>query len=1139
MCGIIAIVRRKSSRSAPSAVDILDRVERAAANLDLSSATSLTSVSNELAVVNELMLGVPGAQTMLANPGLGERVRQLLEPLTAALARADQLELDDSKVVDEARNAALTVLKDQVWAVAHDRVGVIDGLRVLGVDPSSPGSVRALLSVHDALSAIDRLEVRGRDSVGLHLFVSDHGLDLDDSALATAISDRSHDPTFANISVRRIGDVLSFVYKHAAEIGELGDNTAALRSAIAADVLLRRVLTEHAEVMVVGHTRWASVGIISEPNAHPINSELTDGSEGPYFVAALNGDVDNYADLAADAGLRFSNAITTDAKIIPTLVAARHRAGADVPEAFRSSVDAFDGSVAIALAGTDDPSVLRLAQRGSGQALYVGLAEDTFVVASEPYGVVELTQHYIRLDGESPVDPTNPTSARGQILTVRRDGAGELSGLQRHSYDGRELPIAPSEIAIAEITTRDIDRRGYPHFLLKEITEAPRSFRTTLLGKLHYHDGRYSVDLSDDTLPDHVRQRLADGQIRRIIGIGQGTASVAARAFAEALASQLAQTGPRVEHQLATELSGFGIDADMSDVLVVAVSQSGTTTDTNRTVDVVRERGATVIAIVNRRNSDLTEKADGVLYTSDGRDVEMSVASTKAFYSQIAAGFLLATAIADAVGADDASGPATQRLLAGLAELPDAMEVVVGSRESIGDIAAASAPGQQYWAIVGSGPNRIAAEEIRIKLSELCYKAIASDTIEDKKHIDLSSEPLILVCAAGMVGGTADDAVKEVAIYRAHKATPIVIASQSEQRFGTANVIRVPDTEPELGFVLSAVVGHLYGYEAALAIDSLAMPMRQLRSAIEQEIAVHPDADAAELVERLQPAIAAARSGFGRDLRSGRYNGQLSTTSAVELALLLRYAAGVGGLDAYQLDFGKVGTPSVVIDDLSRCLARSIDELTRPVDAIKHQAKTVTVGISRSDESLLHVPLVAQTIECGASRDSLTYATLRTLAGLDAAVEEVLGFTRYRIEGDPVRDDATISIVDRGGVSRGFRSRVDGDPYLRGTKHRVAVDREVLITKGLRDERVIALVPEVKDTQPVGITLLHLRLVDSPDIDALRTVLQSYQGRYAQLRDIVLETESAFDEALLGSISVEDLLIEPVQQLAARWRRSR
>ena len=120
----------------------------------------------------------------------------------------------------------------------------------------------------------------------------------------------------------------------------------------------------------------------------------------------------------------------------------------------------------------------------------------------------------------------------------------------------------------------------------------------------------------------------------------------------------------RVEAKLATELSGFGLTTDMSDTLVVAISQSGTTTDTNTTVDLARARGASVIAIVNRRNSDLVDRSDGVLYTSDGRDVEMSVASTKAFYAQVAAGFLLATALADAlhvVAPDDRRLPRAPR----------------------------------------------------------------------------------------------------------------------------------------------------------------------------------------------------------------------------------------------------------------------------------------------------------------------------------------------------------------------------------------------------------------------------------------------------------------------------------------------
>lgn len=112
---------------------------------------------------------------------------------------------------------------------------------------------------------------------------------------------------------------------------------------------------------------------------------------------------------------------------------------------------------------------------------------------------------------------------------------------------------------------------------------------------------------------------------------------------------------------------------------------------------------------MNRRNSDLCDKSDGVLYTSDGRDVEMSVASTKAFYAQIAAGLVLATAIADLVpGAVHSSSSGQQQLLAALRELPDRMAETLARRDQIAAAAHQFGPPRRA-AIVGNGPNQIAA----------------------------------------------------------------------------------------------------------------------------------------------------------------------------------------------------------------------------------------------------------------------------------------------------------------------------------------------------------------------------------------------------------------------------------------------
>jgi len=1142
MCGIIAVVRRPSTRSTPTGIEVVTPVIGLAATLrdadDITAA--LRAAADELSIVDALLRGVPGVRLLLEDatvaPALAHHcgeVHAAVEAIEAAMEAGAALPTAEL----ERRNHELIRVRDGVWAITRDRLRAAETVAMLAGDSRDAGALEALLSVHQALSAIDRLEVRGRDSAGLHLLVHDHALDLDDPALLAAIEARSGDENFGSGSVRIVDGVLSVVHKTAAEIGELGDNSSVIRRAIAEDEILRAALAnDTARTLVLGHTRWASIGIISEPNAHPLNSELV-GASGPYVVGALNGDVDNFADLIAEEGVTIAPSITTDAKVIPSLMSCRLADGLESAEAFRRTVATFEGSVAIGASTASAPDRLQLALRGSGQALYVGLAEDAYIVASEPYGVVEETARYIRMDGETPGNLENPNASRGQIIELDGNAAGSLSGILRKSYDGTDLPVHEDDVAVAQITTRDIDRGDHPHYLMKEIGEAPTSFRKTLRGKVIEGPDGPEVSLGPEIIPVEVRAGLADGSISRVLVIGQGTAAVAGQSLAAALAVLVPDGQILSQAILATELSGFSLRADMSDTLIVAVSQSGTTTDTNRTVDIVRNRGAKVIAIVNRRGSDLTDRADGVLYTSDGRDVEMSVASTKAFYSQIAAGLLLAIAIADELlgseGADD-----RRVLLEGIAAIPTAMETVISRRDVIGDSARQFAPSRRYWALVGNGSNRIAAQEVRIKLSELCYKSIAADSTEDKKHIDLSSEPLILVCAAGLSGSTADDVAKEVAIFRAHKAAPIVIADEGEGRFDAAlAVLPVPAVDSRLGFILSAMAGHLFGYEVALAIDAQAMPMREARSAIEQ-VAARVDVNGEAALSVVEPVLERTAAAFFDGARTGAYNGHLEAGTAVKIGSLLRFALGSSPLESYQIEYGKVGTPAVVLDDLAAALTLGIEELTRPIDAIKHQAKTVTVGISRSDETLLEVALARAALEAGAPRDRLSYASLRTLADLDPAVAEVLGHTRYRIEGlDEDGDgEATAVVVDRGGISQGIPSRTDRSPTLRGTKHQVALERRVFVALGRSDGRSLVFVPELKDNVTTGMTLLQVRFADELSPGAARGVLQGYRNRYSALRDAVLETEEAFREDILGEQEVAELLTLPINVLADRWR---
>ena len=1128
MCGIIAVLRGPEHREILNPGTILPRLSSAVTFLRSAvvdpenRSAEIGQAADLLAVTDRELRTVPGIGMLVFDRSSALAIEGEIHRANDALTAIDQ-HLDHLSIDLEHLNSSLLEVRDSLWAIEQDRLRTAEAVLDLAGGTPEANSLPGLMSVQTALSALDRLEVRGRDSAGIEIFVTNHN--LPPSALEGS---RFNDAILRSGAIRDCGDHIAFVYKNAAEIGDLGDNTNIIRAAIRRDELLQEAIAgPESQVTVLGHTRWASVGVISEANAHPVDSQ-EGTSNKPYVSAVVNGDIDNYMDLTELQNLDIAPEITTDAKIVPTLISKQLVSNSNDLHAFRTTVSTFEGSMAIASHNADQPHKLSLALRGSGQAIYVGIADNSYVVASEPYGVVEDASQWIRMDGEKPADPQNPISSAGQIIQLDATNGGDLQGITRVAYDGTELPVQPDEITTADITTRDIDRGDAPHFLLKEIQEAPQSVHKTLRGRIIETADKLQVDLGPETIPATIHNALTNKQIKKIIAIGQGTAAVAARTIPQFLRPLIKEQELTVEAQLATELSGFSMATDMSDTLVVAVSQSGTTTDTNRTVDLIRQRGGHIIAIVNRRGSDLADKSHGVLYTSDGRDVEMSVASTKAFYAQVVAGVLLSSALANLI---DTTRDQTA-ILSALRQLPKSMEQVLATRPSIAMAAQRHAPQKRYWAVVGNGPNRIAANEIRIKLSELCYKAIPEDGTEDKKHIDLSSEPLIFVCAAGLSGSNIDDVAKEVAIYRAHKAIPIVVASENESRFeAAAELLTVPQLHPSLDFILATIVGHLFGYEAALAIDHQALPLRQMRSTLETIIADGTLEDGA--FERLQDDLAIPGSQFLDGLRGSSYDGHLEASTAAKVVTILRYAMGIASLDSYQIEVGKVGRPGVVIDDLNAALTKAIDELTRPVDAIKHQAKTVTVGISRSDETLLQSTLAKAALEAGTPRDRLSYRELRTLVALDASVAEVTGWTRYRIEGD-VTEDATIQVIDRGGIASGIASRTDTNPILRGGKHRAAFEKEIMVGVG-SDGRNVIHIPEVKDNETTGLTLLHCRFHDYLPTPSMRAVLQGYRGRYGALEDAVTESHPSFRDDILSTINVVDLLTRPVYVLAEHW----
>ena len=1130
MCGIVAALPAYQSLASDDAASVLPvlpgpplapeqllqepaAAEKALRDLLGETEAALQGLSTETAGVELLRDGPARQELATACSGLMDWAAEL----DRLLDTPGSLGWDADSM--ETVQGVLGQLTDRLYSVLHDRVEVAESARALHPGQATPRCALSYLAVETVLQTVNRLEVRGRDSAGVSIWVQLD--DADRTALPGSLTGRA-DPLLRNRSVVVTEHGACFVYKHAAIVGKLGDNGAALRRALRDDADLHALLAlPSATVTVLAHTRWASVGRISEANAHPVDSRIAGADDaGPFSMAVLNGDIDNYGALAKQIAYEpDERGTTTDAKVIPVLLSQRLAEGAGAGSALCACLADFAGSMAIAAQAETSDEVL-LAVKGSGQSVYVGLGFGGFVVASEVYGLVATTSSYLRVDGAAWPEATR----QGTVLALARRGSGTLAAIRRWDGDGVPRPVDPSEVRTAEVTTRDLALDSAVHYLHKEVHEAPSSFRKTLRGRVRQHPAGPAVSLPPSSLPPGVRERISSGQIRQMVVVGQGTAAVAAQGVAQFVR---AAVGDRLTLTAmpASEFSASCLYPDMTDVCVVAISQSGTTTDTNRSVDLARDRGAAILSIVNRRDSDLTTKSHGVLYTSDGRDVEMSVASTKAFYAQVAAGCLLGIELGRELNVLTPEREAS--LIEGLQRIPGQLLALQASEQSIAKIATEVAARYPYWAVVGSGPNRVAAAEIRIKLSELCYKTISTDAVEDKKHIDLSAEALVLVCAAGAPPGQVSDLIKEVEILAAHGNTPIVLCDEgTEQTWPTDLTVGLPLGHPEMMWIVATAAGHLFAYHAARRIDAVADPLRVGLSRLETAVDNGLELSAALPGEVLVPVIEVLE-----DADRGRLSGVLTSETALGLARLVLQPARPGlGPEAFS-------APAAQPVDLARAvLAHAIDDLGRSIDTVKHQAKTVTVGTSRDDADVYDNDVVAAMQDAGVDIHRLTLPVLRVVRAQARVISRVTGVTYYRVDGagDGTEEAATIRVVRKTGSAAGLASRADHGSPLMGSKRRVAELRTARLLRGRSDGRVVLVAPEQDCNQLSHLCVVHVELHERCEPHDLVAAMDSVGDRMAEIVAAVTETVPSFEPARLREFPAEDVLLAPVELLAER-----
>ena len=466
----------------------------------------------------------------------------------------------------------------------------------------------------------------------------------------------------------------------------------------------------------IGHTRWATHGEPSALNAHPHYSKEK------RVVIVHNGIIENYQELRESLvrkGYTFSTQTDTEAA---ALLLDSYYAESSAPspreralEAIRRMMIRVRGSYALGILFGDQPGVLYAARKDS--PLIIGRCEgenEGHVLASDVPAVLGYTRQVVYIDNL-------------EIACLTREE------LHIYNIDGEELEKPFVEIRWDAAAA---EKDGFEHFMMKEIHEQPRAVRDTLSPRIREEEGGRVIDLSDSGITDE-----ALSGVRRVLLIGCGSAyhvGMAARTVIEQLARVPADA------ELASEFRYRGPILEEG-TLAIVISQSGETADSLAALRLCRERGVPTLAVVNVVGSSIAREADAVLYTWAGP--EISVATTKAYSTQLAALYLVAVKLAALRGSiDDAR---EQALIAELLALPEKIERALADKERLQWFANKMAACRDVF-FIGRGLDYAISMEGSLKLKEISYIHSEAYAAGELKHgaISLIEDGVLVVGVA-------------------------------------------------------------------------------------------------------------------------------------------------------------------------------------------------------------------------------------------------------------------------------------------------------------------------------------------------------------------------------------------------------
>lgn len=526
----------------------------------------------------------------------------------------------------------------------------------------------------------------------------------------------------------------------------------------------------------IGHTRWATHGEPTDRNAHPHLSQAGD------LAIIHNGIIENYASIKEalmEKGHVFASDTDTEV-LIHFIEDIRDNARVDLDEAVRLALNEVVGAYAIAIISKNNPDTIIAARKGS--PLVIGVGNGEYFIASDASPIIEYTRNVIYLEDKE--------------IAIIRDNKLTVKTIENKIIENPYIKELNMNI-------ESIEKGGYPHFMLKEIYEQPRSILDSMRGRINTRNATFHMSGMQEY--EHKFRNA-----KRIIIVACGT-SWHAGLVAEYLFEEFARVPVEVEY--ASEFR-YRNPIVTEDDIIIAISQSGETADTLAAIELAKSKGALIFGICNVVGSSIPRITHAGAYTHAGP--EIGVASTKAFTAQVTLLSIIALHVAQMRG--KIADKDLRRFFNELELIPSKVEKALASNDLIVEIASKFKDVHNFL-YLGRGYCFPVALEGALKLKEISYIHAEGYPAAEMKHgpIALIDENMPVVVIAPE-GANYEKVVSNIQEVKARKGRIIAIVSEGDEKIKAMAeyVIEIPRTEEFLVPLLATIPLQLLSYHMAI-----------------------------------------------------------------------------------------------------------------------------------------------------------------------------------------------------------------------------------------------------------------------------------------------------------------------------------